>query len=97
MENKGITLKHLINRDNSAMTRASCQRRLEEIFTAHDKVPIARILSIMLRKRGEVQNDPFFWSDKTFQKKLEQYQKEFSANYNPDSGEFDLNEDYYEG
>ena len=94
--NESPGLKHFISRENTAMTRASCLRKIDEIITLCDKVPIAKMLSIILRKRGEVQNDPHFWSDKSLLKKLEQYEREFSSSYNPESGEFDLNE-VYEG
>jgi len=93
--NESPGLRHFINRENSAMTRASCLRKIDEIAALCDKVPIAKLLTIMLRKKGEVQNDPHFWGEKTFLKKLEQYEKEFANTYNPDSGEFDLDE-YHE-
>ena len=89
-----MNIKTIIKRDDSAMMRASCIRRMDEIFAACDKVPISRILAIMMRTKGETQNDPYFWSDKTFLKKLEQYQDEFTSSYNPLTGEFDLNESY---
>lgn len=94
MENQ-LSLRNFIqSRENGAITRSSCMRRLDEVVTACDKVPIAKLLTIMLRKKSEVQNDSFNWSDKTFLKKLELYQREFSDTYNPQTGEFDLNEDY---
>lgn len=92
---KQVNLKTFIqNRENGAIVRSSCMRRLDEIISACDKIPIAKLMTIILRKKGELQNDPFNWGDKTFLKKLEQYQKEFSETYNPLTGEFDLNEDY---
>ena len=93
MENQ-LNLKDFFqNKENGAITRSSCLRRIDEIAAACDKVPLARLLTIMLRQKGQLQNDPYFWSEKTFLKKLEQYQKEFSDSYNPITGEFDLNED----
>lgn len=87
-------LRDFISRGNDAMIRASAMRKIDEIVASCDKVPIAKLLSIIVRKKGEVQNDPFNWSEKTFLKKLEQYQREFSESYNPQTGEFDLNEEY---
>lgn len=89
---KQINLKDFISYGNNAMTRASSLRKVEEIATSCDKVPLAKLFTIILRKKGELHNDPFNWSDKTFLKKLEQYQKEFSDSYNPMTGEFDLND-----
>lgn len=94
MENQLNLRSFIQNREHGAITRSSCMRRLDEITTACDKVPIAKLLAIMLRKKSEIQNDPFNWSDKTFLKKLELYQREFSDTYNSLTGEFDLNEDY---
>ena len=79
--NESPGLKHFINRENTAMTRASCLRKIDEIIALCDRVPIAKMLTIILRKKGEVQNDPFYWSDKNFLKKLELYEKEFSNTY----------------
>jgi len=78
---------------NDAITRATAVRRLDEIFTACDKIPLARLLSIILRKKEEIQNDPYNWSDKTFLKKLEQYQRELTDSYNPATGDFDLDDE----
>ena len=86
-------LASLITGRTEAIVRATAQRRLEEIYTACDKVPLAKLLSIMLRKKGELHNDPFNWSDKTFLKNLERYQREFSESYDPETGNFDLDEE----
>lgn len=94
MIEKQTNLRSFLSGNNDAMTRASSLRRIEEISTACDKIPLARLFLIMLRKKGEVQNDPYNWSDKTFLKKLEQYRKEFSETYNPVAGDFSLNEDF---
>jgi len=87
-------LKQFLSFNKDTMTRASSIRKIEEIASSCDRVPLAKLFSIMLRKRGEVQNDPFYWTDKNFLKKLEQYQREFSECYNSATGEFDLNEEY---
>jgi len=93
MENQ-LNLKNFINsKESDTMTRSSCLRRIDEIAESCGKIPLARLFTIILRKKEGLKNDPYFWSEKTFLKKLEQYQKEFSESYNPITGEFDLNEE----
>ena len=96
MENQLNLRSFIQNKENGAIVRSSCLRRVDEIAAACDRVPLAKLFTIMLRKKGELQNDPYNWGDKTFLKKLEQYQREFSDSYNPETGEFDLNEESYD-
>ena len=68
---KQINLKEFISYENNAMTRDTILRRLDEIAVACDKVPISKLLSLIMRSKGELHNNPLNWSDKTFLKKLE--------------------------
>lgn len=82
-------IKQLFKASNDAMTRATIDRRLTEIYNTYPSITIARHNVTIFKAGGEFMGDPFYWNNEKTLKKIEQYQKQLSEQYNRDNSDFD--------